>query len=236
MKGIVLTTIMLAAAGPACAGSAFEQLLHESGGKEVSAVTVPASAQPVPLSPFDIYSSESYRTILPDCYPGHRYGLDANGACIKETRRSQFFKPSNCAKSQIEVVDAGYCRFERIARQVKAVAGRCRFKDTRNVDHTMSYGLGFCEALGTCEAQATVVGDSWGKRSMRYEIDIVDEDCRCYKVEAKSRRTIFTNPFNGPIWADETTVKTLDSEACAALMETDAYKEAVRNAYQEAKR
>lgn len=229
MKVPALTALILAAAGPAGAGPAFERLLQESGSKEVAAVTAPASAQSLSR---DIYSSEAYRTNTPDCHPGHRYGLDANGACIKETRRNEFFHPSSCAKSETEVVDPGHCRFERIARRIRAAAGRCRFKDTRNVDYTMSYGLGFCEALGTCEAQATVVGDSWGKGFQQYEIDIVDEDCRCYKVVAKSRRTIFTNPFNGPIWTEETRVKTLDSEACAALMETDAHKEAVKKAYQ----
>lgn len=231
MKIPILTALILAAAGPASAGSAFEQLLQQSGGKEVAAVTTPASAQSRPL---DIYSSESYRTILPDCHPGHRYGLDANGACTKETRRNGFLSDGSCAKSETEVVDAGYCRFERIAQQVKAAAGRCRFKNTRNVEHAMSYGLGFCEALGTCEAQATVVEDSWGEGVMQYKINLVDEDCRCYKVTAKSRRTIFINPFNGPIWSSETRVRTLGSEACAALMETDAHKEAVKKAYQEA--
>ncbi|TPW21411.1 MAG: hypothetical protein FD126_713 [Elusimicrobia bacterium] len=129
-------------------------------------------------------------------------------------------------------MDAAYCRFERIARQVKAEAGRCRFKNTRDVDNTMTYGLGFCEALGTCEAQATVVRDYSVKNAQGYELDIVDEDCRCYKVAAKSRKTIFINPFNGPIWSKETRVETLDAEACAALMETDAHKAAVKRAYQ----
>lgn len=138
---MALTAIVLAAAGPACAGSAFEQLLQESGGKEVAAVTAPAPALAQPR-PLDIYSSESYRTILPDCAPGHRYGLDASGACIKETRRNGFLSDGSCAKSATEVVDPGYCRFERIARQVKAAAGRCRFKNTRDVKYTMTYGLG----------------------------------------------------------------------------------------------
>ena len=231
MKRMALTAVLLVAAGPVCAGSAFEKLLQEAGGQEVApeVVGVPAGSRRAPPG---IYSSESYRSNLPDCYPGHRYGMDADGVCLLETRRTEFFNPGSCAKRETRRVEPGDCKFERIARQVKVDAGSCRFSATRDVRYTMSYGLGFCESIGTCQAKAVIVGASSGVGVAEHEVHIVDEDCRCYKVAAKRRRTIFTNPFNGPIWSKETRVDTLDLEACAALMETEAHKDAVKRAYQ----
>lgn len=232
MKGIALTTILLAAAGPACAGPAFERLLQEAGGKEAAGMAAAASpgAQARPL---EIYSSESYRASLPDCSPGQRYGLDAGGVCIKETRRSQTFHPGACAKREIEATEPGHCRFERIAQRIKAAAGICRFSGTRDIKYSMSYGLGFCESIGNCQARAAVVRDSSGNRVMEHEIHVVDEDCRCYKVSGKRRMTLVTNPFDGPVWTKATRVESLDSQACVAMMGTEAHKEAVETAYRE---
>lgn len=232
MKGIALTTILLAAAGPACAGPAFERLLQEPGGMEAGAMAVSASAG-VQSLPLEIYSSESYRANLPDCSPGQRYGLDANGVCVKETRRSQTFHPGACAKREIEATEPGHCRFERAAQRIKAAAGTCRFSGTRDIKYSMSYGLGFCESIGNCQARVAVVQDSSGNRVMEYAIHVVDEDCRCYKVSGKRRKTLLANPFDGPVWAKVTRAESLDSKACAAMMGTEAHKEAVETAYRE---